>query len=60
MTSVRGNAKPTWTGAWHVNVGVKVRDARVRNWDDSREYGFLSAGQGEQFRSAQVMSSKAG
>jgi hypothetical protein len=39
--------KAKWSGAWHVNVGV--RRGIIRNWDDAREYGFLSAGQGDQF-----------
>lgn len=34
-----------WAGQWFVNVG----EGPHRNWDDNREYGFLSAGGGEQY-----------
>jgi hypothetical protein len=34
-----------WAGQWFVNVG----EGPHRNWDDNREYGYLSAGGGEQY-----------
>ena len=34
-----------WSGRWFVNVG----EGPHRNWDDNREYGYLSAGGGEQY-----------
>lgn len=34
-----------WSGRWFVNVG----EGTHRNWDDNREYGYLSAGGGEQY-----------
>jgi hypothetical protein len=37
-----------WTGYWFVNVG----EGEYRNWDDNRQYGFISAGQGEWYSSA--------
>ena len=39
-----------WNGYWHVNVGVHARDGIKRNWVDPRRYGFLSAGQGAEWR----------
>ncbi len=39
-----------WTGLWHVNVGIHDNDSVQRDWDDERHYGFLSAGQGPQWR----------
>lgn len=35
----------SWSGYWFVNVGEGVH----RNWDDCKEYGFLSAGQGRKY-----------
>ena len=37
--------RPPWSGDWFVNVGESVH----RNWDDNREYGYISAGQGEKY-----------
>jgi hypothetical protein len=37
-----------WSGFYFVNVG----ESEVRNWDDCRKYGFLSAGQGEKYGNA--------
>jgi hypothetical protein len=37
--------KGLWSGYWFVNVG----EGDHRNWDDCREYGFLSAGQGRKY-----------
>jgi hypothetical protein len=37
-----------WSGFYFVNVG----EGEHRNWDDCRQYGFLSAGQGEKYGSA--------
>jgi hypothetical protein len=37
-----------WSGFYFVNVGEGV----YRNWDDCRQYGFLSAGQGEKYSNA--------
>lgn len=37
--------KGPWSGYWFVNVGEGVH----RNWDDCKEYGFLSAGQGRKY-----------
>jgi hypothetical protein len=37
-----------WSGYYFVNVG----EGEHRNWDDNRQYGFISAGQGERFSSA--------
>lgn len=34
--------RPAWSGFWFVNVG----EGPHRNWDDCRNYGFLSAGWG--------------
>jgi hypothetical protein len=39
-----------WKGYWHVNVGVHAQDGIQRNWSDPRRYGFLSAGQGPEWR----------
>jgi len=40
--------KAPWSGYWFVNVG----EGPHRNWDDCREYGFISAGQGARYSSA--------
>ena len=37
-----------WSGFYFVNVG----EGEHRNWDDCRQYGFLSAGQGEKYGNA--------
>jgi hypothetical protein len=37
-----------WSGFYFVNVG----EGPNRNWDDCRQYGFLSAGQGEKYGNA--------
>jgi hypothetical protein len=37
-----------WPGYWFVNVG----EGEHRNWDDNRQCGFISPGQGERFSSA--------
>jgi hypothetical protein len=37
-----------WSGFYFVNVG----EGPNRNWDDCRQYGFLSAGQGERYGNA--------
>jgi hypothetical protein len=37
-----------WSGFYFVNVG----EGPHRNWDDCRQYGFLSAGQGEKYSNA--------
>jgi hypothetical protein len=37
-----------WSGFYFVNVG----EGDHRNWDDCRNYGFLSAGQGEKYGNA--------
>lgn len=37
-----------WTGCLYANVG----EGAHRNWDDCREYGFLSAGQGRLYSDA--------
>lgn len=37
-----------WSGYYFVNVG----EGEHRNWEDNREYGFISAGQGEWYSSA--------
>lgn len=37
-----------WSGYWFVNVG----EGEHRNWDDNRQYGYIGAGQGEQFSRA--------
>jgi hypothetical protein len=42
--------KDAWTGLWHVNCGVHAADRIARNWDEERDYGFLSAGQGPRWR----------
>jgi hypothetical protein len=42
----------SWTGFWHVNVGVHADEHIGRNWEDPRQFGFLSAGQGPQWRDA--------
>lgn len=34
-----------WLGEWFVNVG----EGPHRNWDDNRRYGYVGAGQGEQY-----------
>jgi hypothetical protein len=34
-----------WSGYWFVNVG----EGEYRNWDDNRQYGYISAGQGEKY-----------
>lgn len=34
-----------WLGEWFVNVG----EGPHRNWDDNRKYGYIGAGQGEQY-----------
>jgi len=34
-----------WSGFWFVNVG----ESEHRNWDDNRQYGFVSAGQGRKY-----------
>lgn len=34
-----------WSGYWFVNVG----ESEHRNWDDNRQYGYIGAGQGEQY-----------
>ena len=34
-----------WSGYYFVNIG----EGETRNWDDNREYGFISAGQGLQY-----------
>src|SRR5659263_313208 len=34
-----------WSGYWFVHVG----EGRHRNWDDCKEYGFLSAGQDRKY-----------
>lgn len=34
-----------WSGFWFVNVG----ESEHRNWDDNRNYGFVSAGQGVKY-----------
>jgi hypothetical protein len=34
-----------WSGFWFVNVG----EGEHRNWDDNKTYGYLAAGQGEQY-----------
>jgi hypothetical protein len=48
-TPFRGTARPRhWSGYWFVNVG----EGAHRNWDDSRRYGFISAGQGVRYSSA--------
>ncbi|BDQ18866.1 endonuclease NucS [Rhodococcus qingshengii] len=45
-----GNKKqPTWNG---VDFFVAIGEGRHRNWDDMREYGFVSAGQGDKYRKA--------
>lgn len=40
-----------WTGFWFVNVGVDAV-ADNRTWEDARDYGFVSAGQGARWRDA--------
>jgi len=40
--------KAPWSGYWFVNVG----EGPHRNWDDCREYGFISAGQGVRYSGA--------
>ena len=35
-----------WTGYYYVNAG---HDPEVRNWEDMRKYGFVSAGYGRRF-----------
>jgi Endonuclease NucS len=40
--------RPPWSGFYFMNVG----EGRYRNWDDCRQYGFLSAGQGERYGNA--------
>lgn len=40
--------KAPWSGYWFVNVG----EGPHRNWDDCREYGFISAGQGTLYSGA--------
>ncbi|WP_312465209.1 MmcB family DNA repair protein [Atlantibacter hermannii] len=37
-----------WTGSWFVNVG----ECKYRTWDDNRQFGFISAGQGKVYSSA--------
>lgn len=37
-----------WTGYWFVNVG----EGDHRNWDDNRDYGYVSAGQGDWYSRA--------
>jgi hypothetical protein len=39
-----------WTNLWHVNLGVGVDGDPNRAWEDERQYGFLSAGQGPQWK----------
>lgn len=40
-------SKETWNGTdWYVSFG---EDSRVRNWDDARKFGFVSAGGGSWF-----------
>lgn len=39
---------PAWTGLYFVNVG----DGEHRSWEDCKQYGFLSAGQGKKYRDA--------
>ena len=34
-----------WSGEWFVNAG----EGAYRNWDDNRQYGYVSAGQGEKY-----------
>lgn len=38
----------SWTGAWFVNVGEDKRSCR--SWEDSRRYGYLSAGGGRKWQ----------
>lgn len=47
--SVATGVDRTWTGLWHVNLGVHT-DMIQRNWEDPRRYGFVSAGQGPKWR----------
>ena len=43
-----GRKQAPWTGYWYVNVD----EGESRNWEDSREYGFISAGGGRKYSSA--------
>jgi hypothetical protein len=43
----RSGAKEAWNGVdWYVSFG---EDSTVRNWDDARQWGFVSAGGGSWF-----------
>lgn len=43
-------SKEKSSGLWHVNVGEVTGEDR--NWEDCRNFGFLSAGQGPYYRDA--------
>ncbi len=45
MDSMEPRKRAPWSGVWFVNVG----EGPHRNWDDNREYGYVSAGQGEKY-----------
>lgn len=47
---VQARKQAPWSGFYFVNVGES--DGQHRNWDDCREYGFLSAGHGEKYGNA--------
>jgi len=44
-----GKKQPPWNG---IDFFVAVGENQHRNWDDMRNYGFVSAGHGEKYRKA--------
>jgi len=47
LRSPRGAGREDWNGQdWYVSFG---EESGVRNWDDARRYGFVSAGGGQWF-----------
>lgn len=44
----KSDKKAPWSGLYFVNVG----ESKHRSWNDCREYGFLSAGQGKWYSGA--------
>lgn len=49
-SSVARKERGEWTGFWFVNIGMTQEEDR--SWDDARDYGFVSGGQGARSRAA--------